>query len=87
MLTKKNRTYLAHEFLNRHWEIVNFSDVVKLLSNAKVSFAGSADLIDYAEQFNLSEQGRKLLTEIKNPILRETIAIFSSIKCSAVIFL
>src|SRR5262249_5205759 len=68
MLAKKNRTYLAHELLNRHWEIVNFSDVVKLLSNAKVSFAGSADLIDYAEQFNLSEQGRRLLTEINNPI-------------------
>jgi SAM-dependent methyltransferase len=73
LLAKKNRTYLAHEFLNRHWEIVNFSDVVKLLSNAKVSFAGSADLINYVEQFNLSEQGRRLLTEIKNPILRETI--------------
>src|SRR5262249_1050279 len=43
------------------------------LSNAKVSFAGSADLIDYVEQANLSEQGRMLLTEVKNPILRETI--------------
>ena len=52
---------------------MNFSDVVKWLSDAKVDFAGSADLIDYVEQFNLSEQGRKLLTEIKNPILRETI--------------
>ena len=45
----------------------------KILSDAKVSFAGSADLINYVEQFNLSEQGRRLLSEIKNPILRETI--------------
>ena len=72
-LAKKNRSYLAHELFNRDWEIMNFSDVVKWLSDAKVSFAGSADLIDYVEQFNLSEQGRRLLTEIKNPILRETI--------------
>ena len=72
-LAKRNRVYLTHEFFGRNWEIMNFSDVVKLLFDAKVSFAGSADLIDYVEQFNLSEQGRRLLTEIKNPILRETI--------------
>ena len=72
-LAKRNRNYLAHELFNRDWEIMNFSDVVKWLSDAKVSFAGSADLIDYVEQFNLSEQSRKLLTEIKNPLLRETI--------------
>ena len=28
-LAKRNRAYLAHEFFNRHWEIMNFSDVVK----------------------------------------------------------
>ena len=74
--TKKNRSYLAHEFFGRYWEIMNFSDVVKLLSDAKLTFVGSADVIDYVEQFNLSEQGRTLLTEIKNPVLRETIRDF-----------
>jgi len=74
--TKKNRSYLAHEFFGRYWEIMNFSDVVKLLSDAKLTFVGSADVVDYVEQFNLSEQGRALLTEIKNPVLRETIRDF-----------
>ncbi len=69
----QNRNYLAHEFFNRDWEVMPFSDVAHWLDDAKVSFVASAHLLDHVEAVNLTAEGRKLLADIRHPILRQSV--------------
>ena len=69
----QDRHYLAHEYFNLDWDVMAFSDVAQTLQNAKLTFAASAHLIDHVEVINLSETARKLLAEIKQPLLYQSI--------------
>jgi hypothetical protein len=72
-LSGQNRNYLAHEFFNRDWAVMPFSDVAQWLDDAKVSFVASAHLMDHVEAVNLTAEGRKLLADIRHPILRQSV--------------
>ncbi len=72
-LSGQSRNYLAHEFFNRDWEVMPFSDVARWLDDAKVSFVASANLLDHVEAVNLSAEGQKLLASIRHPILRQSV--------------
>ncbi len=72
-LSGQSRKYLAHEFFNRDWEVMPFSDVARWLDDAKVSFVASANLLDHVEAVNLTAEGQKLLASIRNPILRQSV--------------
>ncbi len=58
--------------MNDVWELLYFSDVEREMSEAKLSFATSAHLLDAIDQINLSEPQRKMLGEIDDPLLRES---------------
>jgi hypothetical protein len=72
-IAEENRNYLAHEFFNRDWEVMPFSDVARWFDDAKVSFVASAHLLDHVEAVNLTAEGRKLLADIRHPILRQSV--------------
>ena len=72
-LSGQSRNYLAHEFFNRDWEVMPFSDVARWLDDAKVSFVASANLLDHVEAVNLTAEGQKLLASIRHPILRQSV--------------
>ncbi|MCX8279302.1 class I SAM-dependent methyltransferase [Phyllobacterium sp. 0TCS1.6C] len=72
-LMKQGRNYLAHEFLNADWHLGHFSDMVRSLEDAKLSFVGSASLLSGVDALRLSETGRKLVAQIGHPIMRETV--------------
>lgn len=67
------RKYLAHEYFNRHWELMAFSDVCEMLTDAKLTFAASATLLDHVDAVNLTPARQALLAGIAHPILRETV--------------
>ncbi len=71
-ISGQERHYLAHEYFNRDWAVMPFSDVVRWLEDAKVSFAASAQLIDHIDAINLTPQWQQLLAGIANPVLRES---------------
>jgi hypothetical protein len=52
--------YLAHEFFNQDWRVTPFSEVARWLEQAKLSFVGSAHLLDHVDAVNLSEARQKL---------------------------
>ena len=66
-----SRNYLAHEYFNRDWTPFYFADVVAELSEAKLTFVGSANLLDHIDAVNLSDDQQKLLAEIADPVRRE----------------
>ena len=72
-LRQQNRNYLAHEYFNRDWLPMPFSDVADLMTTAKLEFAASANLLDHIDQISLTDAGQKLLSTVANPVLKESV--------------
>jgi SAM-dependent methyltransferase len=70
-ITGQNRNYLAHEYFNREWNCMYFTDVVDILAPAKLDYATSAVPLDALDAVNLSADGQAFLKTINHPILRE----------------
>jgi hypothetical protein len=69
----QDRHYLAHEYFNRDWLPMPFSEVAERMGAAKLTFAASANLLDHLDEVSLSAEGRQLLAEIGHPLLRESV--------------
>lgn len=69
----QDRHYLAHEYFNREWNCMYFTDVVDALSCAKLDYACTAVPLDAVDAVNLSAEGISFLNAIEHPILREQV--------------
>lgn len=67
----QNRHYLAHEYFNREWNCMYFTDVVDHLAAAKLDFACTAVPLDGVDVVNLKTEAQAFLKGIDHPILRE----------------
>lgn len=72
-LVKQPADYIAHEFLNRDWICMYFSEIVDILSEAKLNFACSTELVEIYDNLNFSQQTIDFLKTIENPIAREQV--------------
>ena len=72
----QNRNYLAHEYFNRDWVPFTFSRIARWLEPAKVSYVCSAHYLDQIDAINLTADQRKLLEEIPDPVLQQTVRDF-----------
>ena len=72
-LKDQNPKYLAHEYFNADWHPMPFSETAALLEAAKLTFAASAHLLENLDAINLTTEAGKLLSEIPDPILRQTV--------------
>lgn len=70
-IKKQNRNYLAHEYFNREWNCMYFTDVVERLAGAKLEFAATAVPLDMVPVVNLTAEAQQFLGGIPDPILRE----------------
>ncbi len=69
----QNRNYVAHEYFNRDWAPMYFSDVSQWLSDAKLGYAAAANVLDQIDAFNLSAQQIELMSSLPAGDLRETV--------------
>ena len=69
-------SYLAHEYLNEHWQPAYFADVARAIARAKLNFAAGSDLLKNFHNLVLAEKQRALIAEIASPELRETLKDF-----------
>ncbi len=69
----QNRNYVAHEYFNRDWAPMYFSDAHEWLSDAKLAYACPAALLDQMDAFNLTAGQQEVLNGIPYSVLRETI--------------
>ena len=72
-ISGRDRTYLAHEFFNRDWTPFYHTDVMAELAAAKLTYIGSANLLDQIDTVNLSAEQQALLGEVADPTRRETL--------------
>ena len=69
----QNRNYVAHEYFNRDWAPMYFSDAHAWLVDAKTSYACAAALLDQMDGFNLSPAQQEVINGIPYVVLRETV--------------
>lgn len=69
----QNRHYLAHEYFNREWNCMYFTDVVDALTPAKLEFAGTAAPLDVVDVMNLTAEAMTFLKTIEHPVMREQV--------------
>ena len=71
-----SRSYLAHEYFHRDWTPFYHADVVRELAEAKLAFVAPANYLEHFEFLHLAEPALKVLAEIQEPVLRETVKDF-----------
>lgn len=71
-IKKQDKAYVSHEYFNAHWDPMPFSNVADMLSEAKLSFGASANILDNLEAISIPEPAREVLSKISDPVLRET---------------
>ena len=67
----QNRQYVAHEYFNRDWNCMYFTDVVDALACGKLDYATTAVPLDSVDAINLTAEGQAFLQGIEHPIMRE----------------
>ena len=72
-ISKQNRDYLAHEYFNRDWNCMYFSEVADALAEARLDFASTAEPLDVVDTINLPPDGIAFLNGIAHPMQREQI--------------
>lgn len=70
-IMEQNRHYIAHEYFNREWNCMYFTDVVDALAPAKLDYACTAVPLDNIDAVNLAADALAFLNTIDHPILRE----------------
>ncbi len=73
---RQNRHYLAHEYFNRDWHPMHFSDMASWLEPARVSYACSANFFDHVRAFNLTPEQWSFIQDIPDQDFRETVKDF-----------
>ncbi len=75
-LKAQNRHYLAHEYFNRDWHPMHFATMADWLEPAKLTFACSAQFMDYIDVVNLTTEQKKFLLDIPDEMLRQSVRDF-----------
>jgi len=70
-MLKSDPTYLAHEYLDEHWDLFWFSEVAARLAEAKLTHVASATLPENFDLYAVPQELRPLVKEIDDPVLRE----------------
>jgi SAM-dependent methyltransferase len=68
-----NPHYLAHEYFNRDWLPMYFSEMAEMLDSAKMQYACSAHYLDHVDPMNLSTEQQAFLAGLPDLKLRQTV--------------
>ena len=75
-LQKHDAHYIAHEYLNRDWIVMYFTEEAEMMQEAKLNFACTTEILDSlddADDLNFAIETRQFLLSIKHPLVREEI--------------
>ena len=68
--------YLAHEYFNKDWTLLYHADVVADMTAAKLTYAGSASIIEQFDDVVAKPEALALYKDINDRVLRETVKDF-----------
>jgi SAM-dependent methyltransferase len=70
--------YLAHEYLNAHWDPTAMADVAAELARAKCIFLGSATLADNLPEASVPAALVPVVNAVRDPLVREMLSDLAS---------
>ncbi|MCA8931644.1 MAG: methyltransferase regulatory domain-containing protein [Rhodospirillaceae bacterium] len=73
-------SYIAHEYMNSHWQPLYFREVAEDLSAARLKYVGSLNIFDNYPDMCFSEEQRQAIDSMPDPIMRETVADYCQVK-------
>ena len=76
-MSRHDPHYLAHEYQNANWSPSYHADLARELAGAKLTYAGSATLLDNFEQFVLRPEMAKIVSGIPDRAFAETVKDFA----------
>jgi SAM-dependent methyltransferase len=76
-MLKMDRVYLAHEYLDEHWDLFQFSEVALRLAEAKLAFVASATLTQNFDNYAVPKDVQPLVAQARDPVMRETLRDFA----------
>ena len=72
-ISEQNPNYLAHEYFNRDWQPMYFSEMAGWLSPTKTSFACSASFLEDYSPCNYTNEQSEFLNKIDDPMFAQSI--------------
>ncbi|MBR0850189.1 methyltransferase regulatory domain-containing protein [Bradyrhizobium diazoefficiens] len=75
-----DRVYLAHEYLDEHWDLFQFAEIAARLADAKLAFLASATLSENLDRYAVPAALAPLLAGIDDPELKETVRDYAANK-------
>ncbi len=73
---KKDAHYLAHEYFNRDWYPMHFTDIVQWFQSTQLEYVCSARYLAHINGFNISSEQEAFLQSITDPVFRESVHDF-----------
>lgn len=72
-MKQQGHDYLAHEYLNRDWTLMYFTDVASMMEDAKLSFACTTEPTEAAETFIIPPAASDFMKTLDDPVMREQV--------------
>ena len=66
-------SYLAHEYMNEHWQPCFLDDVAAALSEAKLEWVGSSQLTENFPALTMTDAQRAVADRFEEPLMREMV--------------
>jgi len=79
-MLKMDRVYLAHEYLDEHWDLFQFSEAVERMSAAKLAYVASATIPENFDAYAAPPALQPLIAQADDPVLRQTMLDFAANK-------
>ncbi|WP_295852317.1 methyltransferase regulatory domain-containing protein [uncultured Xylophilus sp.] len=70
------RNYLAHEYFNKDWRPMSFSEMDSWMSDAKMSYACSANYLELVPGIGLTPDQQSFISGFQDVVFRETVRDF-----------
>ena len=80
MLKARDRASLAHEYLDDHWDFLQFSEVAERFAQARLSFLCSTNPAENFNSYTCPPALLPLLSASDDPIMRETLRDYAANK-------
>jgi SAM-dependent methyltransferase len=77
VIAKVNNSYLPHEYLNGAWNPMFVTDVADEMAQAKLSFLGSATIVDNIPVANITKDIEPLYESSTDPLMKELVKDFA----------
>jgi hypothetical protein len=65
--------YIAHEYMNAHWQPCFLADVTASLAEAKLDWVGSSELIENFPALTMTDEQRSVANRFDDPLMRELV--------------